>query len=385
MPNFHQIFSKRAEPRCYRDRITPTDEQESALFTARRKIRDQLRREIPRLTEQAFGREGRARPRFRTQGSWAYKTCNQPCHEEQEMDLDYGVYLPVSAWEDSGLQPKAAARTYFDMIEHALKPIVESEGWEFYHGKDTCVRVVLPGIGAHIDVPLYVAPDLEFQRIVEAVLKAVASESVRFAEDRDDDIDEEQWHHFEHIALAMRDGTWKPSDPRKVSDWFEAETRRQNGEQLRRICRYLKGMRDFRWRSGGPTSILLMICASKAWKGNEERDDLALLQVLENIGPIFLGPVVCPQIGEEDFNRLSSEDRAAARAWAVEMAQALKEVIYESRMFALDEAFMKLRGNLDHRFASAPDLVLADNTAPQIRSYPQEAVPQPQHRESRAG
>lgn len=383
MPNFHQVFTKRAEPRSYKTQLTPTGEQEQGLFAARKKIRNQLRREIPRLSELAFGREGRVQPRFRTQGSWAYNTCNQPCQDGQEMDLDFGVYLPVSAWEDSGLHPKAAAKTYFDMIEAALAPLVQEEGWGFYHGKDTCVRVVLPRTGAHVDVPLYVAPNDEFQRIVEAALKAF--NSVQFDEYRDDDIGEEQWRHFEHIALAMRNGTWKLSDPRKVSDWFETETARRNGEQLRRICRYLKGIRDFRWKNGGPTSILLMVCASKVWISNEDRDDLALLHVLENIGALFLGAVVCPQIGEEDFNRLSEDDRLAAKAWADETARSLRAVIYESRMSSLEDAFRQLRNALDHRFVSAPDLVLADNTASQVRGYPEEIVPQPQHRESRAG
>ncbi len=383
MPNFHRVFVKQAEPRCYRSTIEPAQAHKNDLFAARDKIRAQLRVELPRLTEATFGREGRAVPKFRIQGSWAYKTCNRPCLDGQEMDLDYGVYLPVSAWEDNGLQPKAAAKAYFDLIEKALAPLVKREGWAFGEGKQTCVRVQLPGIAAHIDVPLYVASDVEFSRIVEAVVKAMdAARSVEFA---DGELDEQQWHEFDHVALAMRDGTWKSSDPRKVSDWFETETRRTNGEQLRRICRYLKGMRDFHWRSGGPTSILLMICASKVWRSVPDRDDLALLHVLENLSALFGGPVVCPQVGEEDFNRLSLKERESAATWADDKAAVLRQVVYQSRMNALVEAFGLLSKELDHRIEYAPDLVVADATAADIRSYPREVVPQPQHRESRAG
>lgn len=386
MPNFHQVFEKRAEPRCYRTTITPEEHEKNRLYEAKNKIRAHLRAVIPELTEKAFGLEGRATPKFHIQGSWAYDTCNAPCLNGQEMDLDYGVYLPVSTWEESGLPPQHAAKTYFNIIETALHPLVLREGWTYGEKKDTCVRIHIPDISAHIDVPLYVAPDEEFKRLVEAVEALTAkafdsSHTVQFAEDEIDDL---QWHEFERIALAMRDGTWKDSDPRKVADWFNTAVS-QHGPQLRRVCRYLKGIRDFHWATGGPSSILLMICATKAWKGFDGRDDLALLSALERVGPLLLGPVFCPEISDEDFNRIKEAERNEAMRWAQRTASVLHDVIYGTRMHMLDEAFLKLQKMIDHRFTNAPDLVSADGTPPSIRDYPAVVVPQPQHRESRAG
>ncbi len=384
MPNFHHIFEKRTEPRCYRQSITPTEPDKKRLFEAKDKVRRHLLEVIPQLTEKAFGKEGRATPKFYVQGSWAYDTCNAPCHGGQEMDLDYGVYLPVSAWEDSGLPPQTAAPAYFKIMEHALLPLIQKEGWTLIEDKDTCVRIQIKGIHAHIDVPLYVAPDAAFKRLVEArthVAKAPLTADIVFAES---EIDEQQWHDFEKIALAMRDGTWKPSDPRRVSDWFTTNVQR-HGSQLRRVCRYLKGMRDFHWTTGGPSSVLLMICASQNWRGFEERDDLALLHVLEKIGAMLLGPVYCPEISDEDFNRIKEAERFAAKQWADTAALVLQDVINNSRMHQLHEAFRKLQSTIDQRIPIAPELVGVDSTPESIRTYAPAIVPQKRHEESRAG
>jgi hypothetical protein len=59
--------------------------------------------------------------------------------------------------------------------------------------------------------------------------------------------------------LAHRDEGWKPSDPRKLEEWFRAAVR-QHGEQLRRVCRYLKNWRDNRWEGCRLSSIALMAC-----------------------------------------------------------------------------------------------------------------------------
>ena len=198
------------------------------------------------------------------------------------------------------------------------------------------------------------------------------------------EIDEQQWHDFEKIALAMRDGTWKPSDPRKVSDWFNTSVQR-HGSQLRRVCRYIKGMRDFHWTAGGPSSVLLMICATQSWQGFEDRDDLALLHILEEIGPMLLGPVYCPEISDEDFNRIKEIERHVVKNWTDTAAVVLKDVINNSRMHQLQEAFDKLQFTIDHRIPTAPELVCVDSTPASIRAYAPAIVPQKRHEESRAG
>lgn len=382
MPNFHSIFFKNGDNRCFASAIDPTDTDKDHLFNARDKIRRALRTEILRLGKARFGTDYSDIPRFYTQGSWSYRTCNRPCQSTQEMDLDLGVYLPIDCWEDNDITPKRAAGEYFDMVSESLQPLVEREGWSFDDSKDTCVRVRLTGVQAHIDVPLYVAPRKDFLLIKEAFQKSRASvvlDAADFAE-----FSEQEWSDLGRVSLAMRNRTWKDSDPRKVAEWFEIEVT-THSEQLRRICRYLKAFRDHYWTSGGPSSILLMICAAQVFKKYPDRDDLALLQVLERMGTLFVRTITCPQISDdEDFNRMGLEARDEAHSWADHLAVQLRDVIYNSPMYDIPAAIKKLQTHLDPRFTVATSLVTAD-TPQRIREYDAVVVAQPTHRVSRAG
>ena len=393
MPDFHAVLAKRSDQRSYIAVLTPTAKDEDLLFTAKDKIRDRLRREIPIRTT-PFGEA--VKPRFYVQGSWAYKTCNRPCQPQQEMDLDLGVYLPISAWEDHGIAPKKAASLYFQMIESIVAQLADEEGWRLDKEKETCVRLGIVGASAHIDVPLYVAPDKQFNQIVEVRMQrlAKAAMTVDFAQEAlaetlpEDELDEQTWLEFDTVALAKRDGEWAMSDPRKVSRWFDTAVHMKGGEQLRRICQYLKAMRDYRWESGGPTSLMLMICAEQVWDdGIPDRDDLALLKVLRNIADNLAGPVFCPEISDEDFNRCKDTlDLQQFKQWALDAESFLREVITNSVMHDLDTAFTILQAKLDHRFQmAAKELVKVDATAAGIRSTPASVLPQPQHRSSEAG
>ena len=54
----------------------------------------------------------RVEPRFFTQGSFSYKTINDPCWvPPQQMDLDDGCYLPLAFVKAA--KPAAAAQAFF--------------------------------------------------------------------------------------------------------------------------------------------------------------------------------------------------------------------------------------------------------------------------------
>ena len=81
------------------------------------------------------------------------------------------------------------------------------------------------------------------------------------------------------IMLAHRDSGWIESDPREIENWFFGAIA-DHGEAVRRVCRYLKGWRDFQWMRNGPSSITLMACVVAVYdelNGTlpENRDDLA--------------------------------------------------------------------------------------------------------------
>jgi hypothetical protein len=385
MANLNQVFHKNAEPKCYLKQLDPSDHDVEYLREARVKIRDALRKGLYAGTEMKFGAGNGVRPRFFTQGSWAYKTCNAPCQPHQEMDLDIGVYLPMEHWEDEEVTPSDAADIYFKMVEQSLRPLAEQEGWSF-DNKPTCVRLKLNnGIKAHVDVPLYVAPKKEFDHIKEefdmrAMQKgiAVAKASVEFLD--------QDWSELNHIALATRDEGWKLSDPRKVADYFNGCFSKENGGQLRRICRYLKGARDEHFSTGGPSSILLMVCASWDWENQQGRDDIALMNVLERLGDRLQGNVVEPSISpREDLNRITDEEREVAKEWADRLHAAVKMAV-ENRNPAYAPAHLKmLKGYMDRRVPEDTSLIVWAPDPQEILNTKPQARPQPVNHEVTSG
>ena len=124
------------------------------------------------------------------------------------MDWDFGVYLPVSVWEDNG-PPRAMAKLYFQLVESLLRDLCKEKGWQLYSGKDTCIRVQMAA-WAHIDIPLYAAPEDQFVQIVEkGALSGIVVDSAREAlveNFADADRPQQQWEHMVDIMMATRAG-----------------------------------------------------------------------------------------------------------------------------------------------------------------------------------
>jgi hypothetical protein len=242
------------------------------------------------------------KPKFKVQGSFAYRTLNEPAHTPpQEIDLDDGIFVPVSFLHAEGRShPGLISSGYFRAVEALLTPVCRERGWRLVTDKPSCVRVELDN-GAHIDFALYAIPDEEFEELVEAEVlakamnargRAVLTEQIELAEDLYRGLREDQ------IMLAHREEGWKPSDPRKLEDWFRAALR-THGEQLRRVCRYLKGWRDHSWEACRLSSIALMACVvttydEAAVAPEENRDDLALLEVARRLPDLFRGRIANP-------------------------------------------------------------------------------------------
>lgn len=103
------------------------------------------------------------------------------------------------------MNPRRAAKEYFSIVEEALAPLVKDKGWKFGKPKSTCVRISISGLGAHIDVPLYAAPDNDFATLKESVLlKAALTMDARFSEAQfeEEDLSEDQWFEFTTVRLA---------------------------------------------------------------------------------------------------------------------------------------------------------------------------------------
>lgn len=313
--NAHRaLFASHADDTYLANLTVPDGEREEL-----RDIRDEIRRtlrtgfaewdrhlERRQLFEAAalesFADAQPLRPKFRMQGSWSYHTLNRATvTPPQEIDLDDGVFLPISfLTRDGTTHPAVVSEAYFAAVEAMLAPLCEERGWTL-SGKSSCVRVAVR-LGAHVDLALYAIPDDDFRELVEKAERvALASFGARVL-DEAMAFDQVVYPNLpdDHIMLAHREEGWKPSDPRKLERWFDEAVKR-HGQQLRRMCRYLKGWRDHTWKGCRLSSIALMACVVAAYDAaahspRENRDDEALKMVADRMTTTLAGVIANPVV-----------------------------------------------------------------------------------------
>ncbi|MDZ4193628.1 MAG: CBASS cGAMP synthase [Pseudomonas sp.] len=372
---------------CLYGNLNLRDDDRKDIAEAKNEVRMALRDGIPRIYT-AEGHPGKVpQPRFFTQGSWAYKTLNAPAQRPQQADVDDGCYLPLSFLNQTD-SPSIAVEVFFGVAEKALADLVKEKGWKL-SGKPTCIRVEISD-RAHIDIPLYAIPDNEFETLVKAENALRASlEGIRiFAEAAID-----SWEHLPKtkVLLAHREEGWMHSDPRPVKEWFvdQVETK---GEQLRRVVRYIKAYRDWTWKSGGPSSILLMAATSPLFVKQDRRDDQALVDVVKQL-PSALRMGVSNPINPKE----SLTDRLRAASDEVDLVEqaALRFEDLGRRLQAAldagnaDQACTWLQGLFGPRFPDRPDRVkvgaVASGVAAAIAASPAIAGPNELVGRTRAG
>lgn len=339
------------------------------IAEAKADVRNCLRDGIPRVLKSKGLTSDAPEPRFFTQGSWAYKTLNAPAQDPQQADVDDGCYLPLSFVAQS-TRPSVAATVFFAAAEEALVPLIKDRRWKLITDKPTCIRIEISGY-AHIDVPLYAIPDKEFTTLTKAATMDHGfynlQEAVLKAE-------RDAWTALPRncVLLAHRECDWMESDPRPVKEWFLAEVDAK-GEQLRRIVRYLKAFRDWKWPIKGPSSILLMAAAAPLFEKRERRDDLALLDVVAAL-PTRLRDGVNNPIDERESltKRLGNElvEEAARQFEAFE--KTLRGAINASSETQACSWMIKEFGP---RFPDRPDRVKVVSVAATIAAAPATAGP----------
>lgn len=389
MLKFPKLFYQSStDADAFESRIRPDTEQRRYLRSCVKKIENHLKPRITLATQTVLGMGRSVTPRFRTQGSWSYDTCVVPAvTPPQEMDWDYGVYLPVTVWEENG-PPHEMAKAYFRLVEGLLAELCDNEEWTLLPGKDTCIRIQVAS-WAHIDVPLYAAPLEEFARITETValtkahtFDSASSESIELAEAVET---RQQWSDLNSVVMATRKGEWKPSDPEVVANWFRDRVE-EHGPQLRRVCRYLKAWRDHHWQQGGPTSVSIMIAVAQEFEPHVGRDDRVLEDAARRLGRAFLGEIREPGIddGAEDFNRLQGDDREVA----AQLFRKLAEKLTQARQSALHEkeiVINQLRQQFGVRLPMDSTRVELDSDADSIRQTPALRVAAPVIPSTKAG
>jgi hypothetical protein len=281
------------------DNLDLNEDEHIRIKLAKTEIRNCLRDGIPRVLKEKGYTNDPPKPRFFTQGSSSYKTLNRPAQHPQQADIDDGCYLPMSFLSQTA-RPSIAAAAFFEVAQAALEPLARLRSWKLITDKPTCVRVEISSF-AHVDIPLYAIPDKEFETLTKAAVQdhgyMNAEEAIRKAE-------RDAWTKLPRnaVLLAHRESDWIVSDPRPVKDWFLAAVD-AHGEQLRRVVRYIKGVRDWKWASGGPASILLMAAVVPVFQRHERRDDQALLHVVTKLPQVLRNGVCNPVEPSESLTK----------------------------------------------------------------------------------
>lgn len=361
----------------YHQAIQVEDEAKQLLKDARRDVRNAIRAAGTRIQltdsywEPTFAHKAASSrpivaPKFFTQGSFAYDMLVQPCHENQQLDLDDGLYVIVDYLQDG--RPALVAKMLFQMVEEALAPLCAERGWTLRTDKQTCVRVELSA-DAHIDIPIYSAPrEVAESRALANVFaaadvtKRANKEYIVLPSDR--------------IMLAHRNGTWQQSDPLKLHRWVEGCVERY-GEDYRRACRYFKGWRDFTWTKSGLSSITIMVAVAEAleqlWRQNTaDGDDRLVYEVAQLMPDILRGDLHNPSLPDKQIvlNDWDDDYRNvvvnAAQDFANKMESALKQSADQTLVVKA------LRGALGDRLPYRPDVVeiLPPATAEVIATKP---------------
>lgn len=339
-------------------------DQRAYIAEAKTDVRNCLRTGIPIVLKSKGYTNVVPQPRFFTQGSWAYKTLNAPAQSPQQADVDDGCYLPLS-FVSQTTRPSVAATVFFAVAEEALAALVKVRRWKLITDKPTCIRIEIAPF-AHVDIPLYAIPDDEFMTLAKASAQLYGyltlDSALRKAE-------HDAWTALPRssVLLAHREYDWMESDPRPVKEWFLAEVAAR-GEQLRRVVRYLKAFRDWKWPSGGPTSILLMSAAAPLFEKRDRRDDLALLDVVAALPAKLRGGVNNPVDDKESLTKRFGEER-------VEEAAKQFEAFEKMLRGALDawnevQACRWMIAEFGPRFPNAPDRVKVVSVAATITAAP---------------
>lgn len=363
MLNCSKLFSNGPDD-CYIKNLDLQDSEKKDLLETRAEIRNALRDNLPAALEQLVG-HAFEKPRFYTQGSWAYKTLNAPLQGNQQADLDDGCYLPLSYLQEIK-KPSTAAKIFFQAVEKTLQPLADENGWTLVSTKPTCTRIIINN-KAHIDIPLYAIEDTEFATLT----KAATAMDAMFAEAK-----YESWDQLPRVKvlLAHRNDDWIDSDPRAVKDWFDDQCKLK-GDQLRDVVRYLKGYRDFIWEEGGPTSILLMAAAAPLFKKFHGRDDLALEEVLRGLPNILRGVVNNPVNENECLtNRISAEELSDIANQYEDLNSKLSTALASNDTVSVCH---RLRNEFGTRLPNRPDLVTVTTPDETIKLSPAAILPTP--------
>lgn len=248
------------EFKTFHNRVTLSSGKKETLRKARNAIRELIRKYFRENLKVTL-------PKFLGQGSYAMRTTINPI--DSEFDIDDGVYLQHLDENDSREWPTP------ETVHLWLVKATDGHTNEKPIDKRTCVRVRYAG-QYHVDLPSYSNLNDEYMLAEKG---------------------EKGWHRSDSLALTK---------------WFTENVKTQ-GEQLRRIVRYLKAWADFQSgrRGNMPSGLILTVLAAHHFHA-DGRDDLSLLNTVQVIANVVY-PIFCVynpvDIEEELTARLTDEQK----------------------------------------------------------------------------
>jgi hypothetical protein len=299
----HRLLTNGNENIAFINKLNITNTEDELLINCRKEVRRHLREGFHQLRNSAaikfqeFEDEIKnLKPKFWTQGSYAYKTMNNPAvNPPQQIDLDDGVYFPMVLLDG---KPHAVKNKLLKLVKLILTELAESKGWGVSE-KPTCLRLEV-NQRVHIDIPVYAIPEEKYVMLASAMdMRKKLSYSLNDADNISLDPDEV------HLARWDNDD-WIKSDPMVLHDWFISKTKIHGRQFLRRSCRYMKAWRDNTWDKGGPSSITLMVAVAKVFDDNLmvnkkefSTDCEAILAIAKELPVIFNSQIKNPIADDE--------------------------------------------------------------------------------------
>lgn len=266
------------EFKTFHDRIALTSAKKSTLRKARNALREKVRKYFRETLKLAI-------PKFQGQGSYAMVTTVNPLNGE--FDIDDGVYLQHL---DTGNKKEWPTP---ETVHRWLVQATDGHTSEKPMDKRTCVRVRYAG-QYHVDLPAYGELSSDY------------------------------------LLVEKGDKGWHKSDPLALTNWFRDRVKYQ-GEQLRRMVRFLKAWADFQSGRLGvmPSGLILTVLVSNQYS-SDESDDIALANTVNNISNAikFSFSVYNPvDISEELTARLTEAQKKRFQKAISDAADAAAEAI----------------------------------------------------------
>jgi hypothetical protein len=370
----HRLLNNGNENIAFINNLNITDTEDELLVNCRKDVRKYLREGFHQLRNssaikfQEFEDEIKnLKPKFWTQGSYAYKTMNNPAfNPPQQIDLDDGVYFPMALLDG---KPHAVKNKLLKLVKLILTELAENKGWGVSE-KPTCLRLEV-NKRVHIDIPVYAIPEEKYVMLASAMdMRKQLSYSLNDADNISLDPDEV------HLARWDNDD-WIKSDPMVLHDWFISKTKIHGRQFLRRSCRYMKAWRDNTWDKGGPSSITLMVAVAKVFDDNLmvnkkefSTDCEAILAIAKELPGIFNSQIKNP-IAEDEimFPRgINQSEVEAIRQQVREFSDSIVNALCNSQaeQQVVDE-FMTIFGS---RLPNKPEWVERYTVGDVVRSSP---------------